>query len=164
MKEIRKRKDMRPNLQEDKLAGLALFLGAALIGIGLGEFLYYIVHKMPPPYMTFIPLWGVILALVLTLILVTLLRDPGLRVAFLALAVGQGLILWKLICGPGLVLWFIDNAFSLFIGAICVTVSVNKTGRIARIVAFLLSAGMVAARYFSVENWMRTLERMRHGL
>jgi hypothetical protein len=155
---------MRQNIREEKWAGFFLFLGAALIGSALGDFVYYIVHKKPPPYMRFIPLWGVILALVLTLILVTLLRDPGLRVAFFALAVGQGLMLWKLIHGPGSALWFIDDTSSLFIGAICGSVSVNKTGRIARIVALLLSVGMVAARYFSLENWMRTLERIGHSL
>jgi ABC-type antimicrobial peptide transport system permease subunit len=154
---------MRLNLREEKAAGFFLFLGAVLIGIALGGFLYTMTHKTPPPDMTFFPLWGIVLALALTLILVTILRDPGFRVAFLALAVGQGLMLWKLIRGPGPTLWFIDNTVSLLIGAVCVSVSAKKNGRIARIVALLLSAGMVAARYFSIENWMRALERMGHG-
>ena len=154
---------MRLNLREEKTAGFALFLGAILIGIALGEFLYTMAHEMPPPGMMFFPLWGIMLALILTLILVAILRNPGFRVAFLALAIGQGLTLWKLIRGPGPTLWFIDNIFSLFIGAIFVSISVKKNGRIARIVALLLSAGMVAARYFSLENWIQMLERMGHG-
>ncbi len=154
---------MRLNRREEKAAGFFLFLGAVLIGLALGEFLYNVTHKTPPPDMTFIPLWGIVLALALTVILVITSRDPGLRIAFLSLAVGQGFTLWKLIRGPGPSLWFIDSTVSLFIGAICVSVSAKKNGRIARIVAFLLSAGMVAARYLSIENWMRTLGRMGHG-
>jgi len=154
---------MRLNLREEKAAGFVLFLGATLIGIALGEFLYTMTHKMPPPHMRFFPLWGILLALALTLILAGILRDPGFRVAFLALAVGQGLALWKLISGPGPILWFIDNTFSLFIGAICVSVSAKKSGRIVRVIALLLSVCMVAARYFSIEHWIQMLEKMRHG-
>ena len=154
---------MRLTPPEEKAAGLVLFLGAILIGITLGELLYTMTHKMPPPGMRFFPLWGIVLALTLTLILVAILRNPGFRVAFLALAIGQGLTLWKLIRGPGPTLWFIDNIFSIFIGAICVTISAKKNGRTARIVALVLIVGMVAARYFSLQNWIQTLQRMRHG-
>ena len=154
---------MRLTLPEEKAAGLVLFLGAILIGITLGELLYTMTHKMPPPGMRFFPLWGIVLALTLTLILVVILRNPGFRVAFLVLAIGQGLTLWKLIRGPGPILWFIDNTFSLFIGAICVSVSAKKSGRIVRVIALLLSVCMVAARYFSIEHWIQMLEKMRHG-
>ena len=154
---------MRLNLREERAAGFVLFLGAVLIGIVLGELLYTMTHEMPPPGMRFFPLWGIILALTLTLVLVAILRNSGFRVAFLALAIGQGLMLWKLMGSPGPTLWFIDNIFSLFIGAICVSISAKKNGRIASIVALLLSVGMVAARYFSLENWIQMLERMGHG-
>jgi hypothetical protein len=154
---------MRLNFREEKAAGFFLFLGAVLIGIALGGFLYGITHRKLPPDMAFFPVWGIVLALAFTLFLVTTLRDPGFRVAFLALAVGQGLMLWKLIRSPEPTLWFVDNTVALFIGAICVSVSAKKNGRIARIVALLLSAGMLAVRYFSIENWMRALERIGHA-
>ena len=154
--------NLRLNLHEERLSRPALFFGVALIGSALGELLYDIIHNMPPPYATFVPIWLVALALAIVLVLVTQLRNPRLRVAALALTVCQGLTLFKLIFGTGLMVWFIDNAFSIFTGMLFVRAGKNENGRIALVVAFLLGVGIVAFRYILLENWVRGLERIGH--
>ncbi len=154
---------MRSNLGEERAAGFCLLLGAFLIGIALGEFLYTMIRNTPPPYTT-LPAWQITVALVLTVILIVTLRKSEFRLAFLSLAVVQGLILWKSIGGPWPTLWFIQNTVSLLAGVVCVWVSAKKNGRTARIVAPILSLGMIGVRYFSLGYLVQVIQNSRHHL
>ena len=146
----------RTKVQE--LAPIVVVAGAAILGLIIGEVLYYSVTNRLPASLGPRPWWFVGFFVVVPLVLAIRTESLVIRAALILLASGELYSVWR---PESLLDWALQHSISvaaiLLLQIACWRL-VKHRFRVAAIVIVLVA---IPIRYWSVRNWHATIDRYR---